>query len=205
MRFVTIILAMFVAFPVNAQYLSPYGMWENYEKRRDNGEWRTTFKPVPKYNIAPGPKPFIYPEEPEVVNFPNEEIPGTILIYTEERTLYYTIDENIAYAYPIAVGRDGFQWTGVHKVSRITNWPDWHPPKEMRQRDPGLPVKMAGGLNNPLGAVAIYIGDTLYRIHGSNDSKSIGTEASSGCFRMYNAHAVHLSQIVEMGATVKVF
>jgi hypothetical protein len=89
-------------------------------------------------------------------------------------------------------------------VSRKQAWPDWYPPAEMRERDPSLPEKMTGGLKNPLGAMALYLGNTLYRIHGTNEAKSIGRAASSGCFRMLNAHVLHLASIAEIGTTVQV-
>jgi hypothetical protein len=120
------------------------------------------------------------------------------------RKLYHVIDATSAYAYPIGVGRDGFSWTGVEKVSRIASWPDWHPPEEMRKRQPYLPVKMTGGVANPLGARAIYLGNTLYRIHGTNDPKSIGGAESSGCFRMMNEHFAYLATRVQVGADVHV-
>jgi hypothetical protein len=102
------------------------------------------------------------------------------------------------------VGREGFNWSGTETVSRKQAWPDWYPPAEMRERDPRLPEKMTGGLKNPLGAMALYLGNTLYRIHGTNDAKSIGRAASSGCFRMLNAHVLHLASITEIGTTVNV-
>ena len=108
-----------------------------------------------------------------------------------------------AYEYAISVGREGFNWTGSETVSRKQEWPDWHPPAEMRERDRSL-VKMTGGLKNPLGAMALYLGETLYRIHGTNDAKSIGRAASSGCFRMLNAHILHLASIAEVGTQVAV-
>lgn len=151
-----------------------------------------------------GPRPFISPKEPNRVALPNAEAPGTILIDTRARRLYYTLDTSTAFEYPISVGRDGFTWTGTESISRIAEWPDWHPPKEMLERDPRLPEKMTGGIKNPLGAVALYLGDTLYRIHGTNDPKTIGVAASSGCFRMLNAHAVHLASLAGVGTTVKV-
>ena len=114
------------------------------------------------------------------------------------------LSDHEAYLYPISVGREGFSWTGTEPVSRVADWPDWHPPAEMRQRDPRLPKKMTGGVRNPLGATAIYLGNTLYRIHGTNDPKSIGRAASSGCFRMMNGHVRHLADLIEVGAEVHV-
>jgi lipoprotein-anchoring transpeptidase ErfK/SrfK len=122
----------------------------------------------------------------------------------QTRKLYFIITYTTAYRYPISVGREGFSWAGVEKISRIAEWPDWYPPEEMRERDPKLPIKMMGGINNPLGAKAIYLGKTLYRIHGTNNPKSIGQAASSGCFRMMNAHVMHLAEHVEVGAEVHV-
>jgi lipoprotein-anchoring transpeptidase ErfK/SrfK len=130
--------------------------------------------------------------------------PGEIVIDTRARKLYFAIDDKAAYAYPISVGRDGFKWSGTETISRVATWPDWHPPHEMRKRDPSLPVRMTGGVRNPLGAVALYLGDTLYRIHGTNDRKSIGRASSSGCFRMLNEHAAHLAQLAGAGTVVRV-
>jgi lipoprotein-anchoring transpeptidase ErfK/SrfK len=112
--------------------------------------------------------------------------------------------ETEALHYPISVGREGFTWTGTETISRKNAWPDWNPPDEMRARDWRLPEKMSGGVKNPLGAMALYLGSSLYRIHGTNDPKSIGRAASSGCFRMLNGHIVDLSGRVELGVTVQV-
>jgi lipoprotein-anchoring transpeptidase ErfK/SrfK len=152
-----------------------------------------------------GPKPSISPAAPPKVAFKNEFGAGTIVIDTSGRALYYVLSSNEAYRYPISVGRQGFTWTGTETISRKVPWPDWRPPKEMRERKPELPELMTGGINNPLGAMALYLGNTLYRIHGTNDSKSIGYAASSGCFRMHNTHVMHLSGLAGIGTTVKVF
>jgi lipoprotein-anchoring transpeptidase ErfK/SrfK len=151
-----------------------------------------------------GPRPIIKPVAPARVYFVNTERPGTILIDTARRKLYYTLAATEAYEYPISVGRDGFTWTGTETINRIAEWPDWYPPKEMLQRDSRLPVKMSGGLRNPLGAVALFLGNSLYRIHGTNDAKTIGLAASSGCFRMLNEHALHLASLATVGTAVKV-
>ena len=95
-------------------------------------------------------------------------------------------------------------WSGSEAISRVADWPDWHPPEEMRERDPSLPEKMSGGIRNPLGAKALYLGKTLYRIHGTNDARSIGSAASSGCVRMLNGHVVDLASRVQVGTTVTV-
>jgi lipoprotein-anchoring transpeptidase ErfK/SrfK len=151
-----------------------------------------------------GARPQIEPQAPAVVAFPHDYPASSIVIDTSGRTLYYVLGSNQAYAYPISVGREGFNWTGTETIGRKQAWPDWHPPVEMRQRDPKLPEKMTGGLRNPLGAMALYLGTTLYRIHGTNDVKSIGQAQSSGCFRMMNPAVLHLASMAEVGTTVTV-
>ncbi|MGQ0456535.1 MAG: L,D-transpeptidase [Hyphomicrobium sp.] len=151
-----------------------------------------------------GARPDVRPVAPPVVAFSGAHPVGSIVIDVGSRKLYFVNSNATAYAYPIGVGRQGFSWTGTEKISRIAEWPDWHPPKEMRERKPELPAKMTGGLNNPLGARAIYLGATLYRIHGTNDPKSIGRAESSGCFRMMNGHVAHLAQLAQVGADVTV-
>jgi len=138
------------------------------------------------------------------VEFTHDFPTNSIVIDTGGRKLYYVLPDGGAYAYGISVGREGFNWTGSEVISRKQEWPDWHPPAEMRERDKSLPVKMTGGLKNPLGALALYLGDTLYRIHGTNDAKSIGRAASSGCFRMLNANVLHLASIAEIGTKISV-
>lgn len=151
-----------------------------------------------------GPRPSIAAQSPKTVSFSGGYAAGSVVIDTAARKLYYVKGGGSAYVYPITVGKQGFAWSGTQKVSRIANWPDWTPPAEMRLRKPHLPLKMTGGINNPLGAKAIYLGSTLYRIHGTNDAGSIGTAASSGCIRMHNGHVVHLSRLVGTGTTVHV-
>ena len=151
-----------------------------------------------------GPRPDIAPQAPVVVAFPYDYPTSSIVIDASGRRLYYVLGNKQAYMYPISVGREGFDWTGTETISRKQAWPDWHPPQEMRQRDPQLPEKMTGGTRNPLGAMALYLGTTLYRIHGTNDIKSIGQAQSSGCFRMMNASVVHLASVAEVGTLVTV-
>lgn len=151
-----------------------------------------------------GEKPDISPEKPPVVYLDRDEQPGTIIVDTGGRKLYYVLPGKRAYGYPISVGRDGFTWTGTEKVSRIASWPSWTPPPEMRQRQPGLPVTVTGGMINPLGAKALYLGSSIYRIHGTNNVRSIGRASSSGCFRMMNEHVVHLATLARVGTTVRV-
>ena len=151
-----------------------------------------------------GARPNISPRPPTKIAFNSAHEPNSIVIDSDKRMLYYVLSSTEAYQYPISVGRDGFTWLGTETVSRMQAWPDWHPPKEMIKRDPRLPDKMTGGIRNPLGAKALYLGDTLYRIHGTNDPKSIGRAASSGCFRMMNEHVMHLASLTEIGTKVTV-
>ncbi len=157
----------------------------------------------PRY-MDGGEKPSIAPEKPSVVYLDRDEKPGTIIVDTGGRMLYYVLPGQRAYAYPISVGREGFNWTGTERVSRIASWPSWTPPAEMRRRQPGLPITVSGGVLNPLGAKALYLGSTLYRIHGTNNPRSIGRASSSGCFRMMNEHVVHLASLARIGTPVRV-
>ena len=161
-------------------------------------------QPVYPKHASGGPQPAIDAEAPEIVSLPQPEKPGTVIIDQQDRKLFYVLTEELAYLYPISVGRDGFRWTGEKKISAIRDWPKWIPPSEMRERQPWLPVTMSGGINNPLGAKALYLGSSLYRIHGTNDPNSIGRASSSGCFRMMNKHVLHLATMVDVGTTVRV-
>jgi lipoprotein-anchoring transpeptidase ErfK/SrfK len=131
-------------------------------------------------------------------------VPGTIVIKTSERRLYYIHSDGTMEVFPVGVGRLGFQWRGVHEVERKQEWPAWYPPAQMLKRQPYLPRMMAGGPRNPLGARALYIGGTLYRIHGTNDPGSVGRAESSGCFRMKNEDVMKLYDEVAVGTTVVV-
>ncbi|MGQ4275214.1 L,D-transpeptidase [Terrihabitans sp. B22-R8] len=140
----------------------------------------------------------------QVVSYNGREAPGTIVIDTSKRFLYLVQDDGTALRYGVGVGRDGFSWTGSHKVTAKREWPSWHPPAEMRKRRPELPKMMEGGPDNPLGARALYLGSTLYRIHGSNEPWTIGQAVSSGCFRMTNDDVEDLYERVPVGAKVVV-
>jgi lipoprotein-anchoring transpeptidase ErfK/SrfK len=140
----------------------------------------------------------------EIVSSPEKQKPGTIIIKTAERRLYLVLDNGKALRYGIGVGRDGFRWAGVHTVSSKREWPEWTPPDQMLKRRPDLPRHMDGGPENPLGARAMYLGSTLYRIHGSNEEETIGEANSSGCFRMTNTDVIDLYDRVKVGATVVV-
>jgi lipoprotein-anchoring transpeptidase ErfK/SrfK len=140
----------------------------------------------------------------ETVMYPTEYAPGTIVVNTAERRLYLVLGNGEALRYGIGVGRDGFRWGGVHRISAKKEWPSWTPPSQMLARRPDLPRHMAGGIENPLGARAMYLGSTLYRIHGSNEPETIGQAVSSGCFRMTNEDVTDLYNRVSVGATVVV-
>jgi lipoprotein-anchoring transpeptidase ErfK/SrfK len=140
----------------------------------------------------------------EVVPYAGPHAPGTIVIDTSERRLYLVQADGTALRYGVGVGREGFQWSGSHRITRKAEWPGWTPPAAMRKRRPDLPAYMEGGPGNPLGARAMYIGSTLYRIHGSNEPWSIGQAVSSGCIRMVNEDVIDLYERVRVGTRVVV-
>ena len=140
--------------------------------------------------------------EKQMVFFRSNEAPGTIIIDTSQRFLYLVQPNNRAIRYGIGVGRDGFQWQGIQKISRKQEWPDWRPPPEMIERQPYLPRFMAGGPGNPMGARALYLGQTVYRIHGTNQPQTIGHAVSSGCFRLVNDDVSDLFDRVSVGTKV---
>jgi len=148
---------------------------------------------------APDPK-----FDRQMVSYDGRERAGTIIIDTPNKFLYLVEGNGEALRYGIGVGRPGFTWSGVKTISAKREWPDWVPPDEMLMRRPELPRYMAGGPDNPLGARALYLGSTLYRIHGSNEPWTIGTNVSSGCIRMRNADVIDLYQRVKVGTKVVV-
>ena len=156
--------------------------------------------------VDPMLEPGGYPVDPQFerqrVEYRGSEAPGTIVIDTPNKFLYLVEPNGQAIRYGIGVGRPGFTWSGVHSISTKKEWPDWVPPKEMLERQPYLPHFMSGGPNNPLGARAMYLGSTLYRIHGSNEPWTIGRNVSSGCIRMRNADVIDLYERVKVGTKV---
>ncbi len=140
-----------------------------------------------------------------VVDFPSRYKKGEIVVRTNERRLYYVVARGKAYRYTVGVGREGFTWSGQSKISRKAKWPSWRPPPEMLERRPDLPKFMEGGPDNPLGARALYLGDSLYRIHGTRSSHTIGTAISSGCIRMLNNDVIDLYNRTRIGAKVYVY
>jgi lipoprotein-anchoring transpeptidase ErfK/SrfK len=155
---------------------------------------------------VPTPEEEMLPAEyrPQMVFFRSSEAPGTVVVHTQERFLYIVQGDDRAIRYGVGVGRDGFQWQGLLKITRKQEWPDWRPPPEMIERQPYLPRFMAGGPGNPLGARALYLGDTVYRIHGTNQPKTIGYAVSSGCFRLVNRDVIDLYERIPVGTKVVV-
>ena len=155
-------------------------------------------------NPYSNPYPSASPIPRTTVSIGASYAPGTIIINTTERRLYYVLGGGQALRYGIGVGRVGFTWAGVTQVSAKREWPEWTPPADMLRRRPDLPRHMKGGIDNPLGARAMYLGSSLYRIHGSNEPETIGQAVSSGCFRMTNEDVVDLYSRVRIGAKVVV-
>jgi lipoprotein-anchoring transpeptidase ErfK/SrfK len=147
-------------------------------------------------------QPIADPPPREVVNFSGPQKPGTLIIDTSERRLYYVLPDQQAIKYAVGVARPGFEWAGVEHIAGKREWPDWTPPSQMIERRPDLPRHMAGGIDNLLGARAMYLSGTLYRIHGSNEPDTIGQAVSSGCIRMTNDDVVDLYDRAKVGATV---
>ena len=144
-----------------------------------------------------------------LVDYDTKEPAGTIIVDTPNTYLYLVLGNGEALRYGIGVGREGFTWSGIERISRLAEWPDWNPPEQMIERQPYLPRFMAGGEGNPLGARALYLGDTLYRIHGTNQPSTIGTFVSSGCIRLTNEDIMDLYKRVKCrhargGASIEV-
>ncbi len=183
----------------------------------DPGRAFPLFPPLfsqPEFQRQPAPEPLEVMPQPEaetpahlrrqIVSYASKEPAGTIIVDTPNTYLYYVLGNGQAVRYGIGVGRDGFRWSGVKSIDRKAEWPDWVPPAEMIARQPYLPRFVAGGPHNPLGARALYIGGTIYRIHGTNVPSSIGQRVSSGCIRMLNEDVVDLYQRAKIGTKVVV-
>jgi lipoprotein-anchoring transpeptidase ErfK/SrfK len=139
-----------------------------------------------------------------MVEYSGQHTPGTIIIDNSERSLTFVMHGGKAMRYAVGIGREGFAWTGTQTITRTAEWPDWRPPAQMLARRPDLPRFMAGGRDNPLGARALYLGSTLWRIHGSNEPATIGQAVSSGCIRMMNDDVIDLHTRVRVGTRVVV-
>lgn len=199
------------------QYSYPGKYQNNYgDPNRNRDDYRSRYQydyyPTRQY-YYPDTGPRMLPESPymhaspvprTMVTFPTRYRPGEIVIDTAARRLYLVTSPGEALSYGIGVGRDGFAWSGVRTVTAKREWPDWTPPAQMLARRPDLPRHMEGGIENPLGARALYLGSTLYRIHGSNEPETIGLAVSSGCFRLTNEDVIDLYERVHVGAKVTV-
>lgn len=157
-----------------------------------------------KVVMAPSKRLMESPIKREVIDYDGPYGKGTIIVNTTERRLYYVMGDGKALKYGIGVGRPGFTWSGTHHITRKAEWPGWTPPPAMRKRQPDLPYFMPGGPDNPLGARAMYIGSTIYRIHGTAEPWTIGQAVSSGCIRMTNDDVAHLYEQVGVGTRVVV-
>jgi lipoprotein-anchoring transpeptidase ErfK/SrfK len=176
--------------PSNSYYQQPYSA---YSPSQGTSDYR-----APSYQLRAAAIPR------QIVSYGGQHAPGTVVISTRERRLYYVLGNGQAIRYGVGVGRPGFAWAGTRTITLKRQWPDWRPPAQMLRRRPDLPRYMAGGLNNPLGARAMYLGGSLYRIHGSNEPHTIGQAVSSGCIRMTNDDVVDLYNRVRIGTRVLV-
>ena len=169
------------------------------------GDPRNVAALPPEVRPETGPKKELPPQfRRTLVDYYTKESAGTIIVDTPNTYLYLVLGQGKALRYGIGVGREGFTWSGAEKVSRKAEWPDWNPPEQMIERQPYLPRFMAGGDGNPLGARALYLGDTIYRIHGTNQPSTIGTFVSSGCIRLTNEDITDLHSRVKVGTRVVV-
>ncbi|MGU3538264.1 L,D-transpeptidase [Methylobacterium sp. A54F] len=180
----------------------PYG-YQGTQSRDAYGQ-QGAYAPGYGQGVQAAPQAQVQPIPRELVRFDGAYKPGTIVVVTAERRLYYVLPNGEAIRYGVGVGRPGFTWSGVKTVTAKREWPSWTPPAAMIARRPDLPRYMAGGIENPLGARAMYIGNTEYRIHGSNEPDTIGQAVSSGCIRMTNDDVTDLYERVKVGAKVVV-
>jgi lipoprotein-anchoring transpeptidase ErfK/SrfK len=171
---------------------------------RDGAKLRWAVAPAEQPTTMTGDDELPAPLRRQVVSYPGNEPPGTVIIDTAHTFLYLTLGDGKALRYGIGVGRKGFTWSGVETISRKSEWPDWIPPADMIARQPYLPRWVGGGPGNPLGARALYLGNTDYRIHGTNNPRSIGQHVSSGCIRMRDADVIDLYDRVGIGTKVVV-
>ncbi|UWM82503.1 L,D-transpeptidase [Rhizobium sp. SRDI969] len=198
MRVLVLVAALLLtAFAARAQVYGSYDGYDDYGGDVYDDPY-SLYPPIPDYEPVPRHRDYL----PDRGPLPRQSPGGTILIVTSQHTLYYTTPWGEQYAYPIAVGREGKQWFGSTRVVSKKEHPEWRPTASMRQKNPKLPTVVRPGPSNPLGTRAIYLADGLLRIHGTNDPSSIGTNASSGCFRMYRQDVEELYELVQPGTHV---
>ncbi|HEY1748174.1 MAG TPA: L,D-transpeptidase [Xanthobacteraceae bacterium] len=189
--------------PYQPRYVQPRGLFEGLFASHDPAPPPAAYAPAYGARVADPAHPAVDPiYDRQVVDYPGSEKPGTIIIDSPHFFLYLVMADGKALRYGIGVGRPGFAWSGVKQISAMREWPDWTPPAEMLERRPDLPRFMPGGPDNPLGARAMYLGSTLYRIHGSNEPWTIGTQVSSGCIRLRNEDVTDLYGRVKVGTKV---
>lgn len=183
--FLAALLAFTTLAPVQAArvYNFETNRWEEASETQVRGR---NYTPIPR----------------RIVDYESDLAVGTIVVETGEKWLYLVLEDDKALRYGIGVGREGFEWAGTHRITRKAEWPGWTPPAAMRARQPGLPAYMPGGPDNPLGARALYIGSTLYRLHGTSEPWSIGQAVSSGCIRLTNEDIIDLYDRTSVGARV---
>jgi len=200
-----VLLPLGLATPAASQTLGYAGYSNGYSQQGSFWSDRQAL-PSPSVTEDDSDSSAVLPErlQRKVVSYGTHEAPGTIVIDTGNTTLYYVLGQGRAIRYGVGVGREGFTWSGVQTVSRKASWPDWHPPAEMIARQPYLPRFVAGGPGNPLGAAAMYLGSSAYRIHGTNDPSTIGKFVSSGCIRLTNGDVQDLASRVSIGTKVVV-
>src|SRR5262245_10727154 len=194
------------AYPPSAGHLGATGPTEADAGGSGSAQGDTRYMALPPEDRPEtGPKKELPPQLRRTeVDYYTKESAGTIIVDTPNTYLYLVIGGGRALRYGIGVGREGFTWTGVENISRMAEWPDWNPPEQMIERQPYLPRFMAGGDGNPLGARALYLGNTLYRIHGTNQPSTIGSFVSSGCIRLTNEDITDLYTRVKVGTRVVV-
>lgn len=175
---------------------------QQHHERGHRGQQSASYQANPQRQAAPSRPPVPERFNRQEVAYPTSEPRGTIVIDTEQKFLYLVLGNGRAMRYGIGWARPGFKWQGTHRVSRKAEWPDWRPPAAMRQREPHLPAFMPGGPGNPLGARALYLGSSLYRIHGTAEPWTIGQNVSSGCIRLRNEDVIDLYERVSVGARV---
>ncbi|MGE0563698.1 MAG: L,D-transpeptidase [Pseudolabrys sp.] len=190
LAFISLVLSLACAAPASAQFLRDSIPEPTAEDRPPGQDGGSSGEGLPSEF------------RPQPVFYRTQEAPGTIIVNTSDRFLYLIQGGNRAIRYGVGVGREGFQWGGIKKIVRKAEWPDWTPPPEMIERQPYLPRFMAGGPGNPMGARALYIGGTVYRIHGTNAPETIGHAVSSGCFRLVNDDVIDLYTRVPVGTKV---
>jgi lipoprotein-anchoring transpeptidase ErfK/SrfK len=189
---------------INAETRGPFFLFSLFSQPQQQVQQPQTAGQRYAYAADPARQELFGHTSRETVIYTGSHAPGTVVISTSERKLYYVLGGGKALRYAVGVGREGFQWSGVEKISNKQEWPDWRPPEDMLRRRPDLPRYIAGGPWNPLGARALYLGASIYRIHGSNEPETIGRAVSSGCIRMHNDDVVDLYNRVKVGTQVVV-